>query len=362
LGLVVSLSVLIVAIAQPGVGWLVDRLPARVVAALGLAFIAAGMLITGRAESLPQLIFGYGILVALGLAAVGPVTITPLVSAWFEKRRATALSIVSMGHPFGQLAIVPALTVLVGAVGWRDAYIILGFGLLLIGAPLVLWMLKERKVDGEIEAPLTGCSTRSALRSRSFWQLGFGFFVCGFTMAWVSTYFFDFASDGGVSRGAAASALSMLGGVSIAGTLFMGWWADKHGGTLPLAVVYALRGIGFGLVLLSGSGLLFVFLGMAIIGFSWSSTTPLTSAICATIYGRRSLGTIFGLMFAIMPLGSAVGAALTGLLYDLTGSYEISLVLNLGFGIAAAIAVNLTRTGPIFERPRRRETAPTPAD
>lgn len=362
LGVIVSLNVLVVGVVQPLVGWLVDRLAARLVAAVGLGLLGLGLIVTGRAATLLELVLGYVVLVALGLAAVSPVTVTPLVAGWFVKRRATALSIVNAGGSLGQLAIVPALAVMVDTIGWHRAYVALGVGLMALGVPLILWLLRERELAEESLDDGLGCGLRTALGVRSFWQLSVGFFVCGFTMSWIMTYFVDYALVHGISRAVAASGLSLMGGMSILGTLITGWWADRAGRSLPLAVVYALRGAGFGLLFLAGSGLAFVLLAMAVIGFSWSSTTPLTSALCADIYGRRSLGAIFGLMFAIMPIGSAVGAALGGKLYDLTGSYTSSIAINVAAGLIAAAVVVAVRTTPIFDRPTRPATETVLAD
>ncbi len=357
LALVVSLNVLVVGFIQPGVGWLVDHLAARIVTAVGLALFAFGLMITGSAGSLAELFFGYGAVAALGMAAVSPVAVTPLVAGWFTHRRATALSIVHAGSSIGQLAVVPGLTAMVAVMGWRDAYIVLGIGLLVVGAPLILWLLRERPVAGQDDVELLGCSVRAAARAWSFWQLGIGFFVCGLTMSWVMTFFVDFALGQGISREAAAAGLSLMGGMSIAGSLLTGWWADRVGRRIPLAVVYSLRGVGFALVLMAGGNVIYLFGALAVIGFSWSATVPLTSAICADLYGRRSLGTVFGLMFAIMPIGAAVGSALGGYLYDLTGSYDLSILLNLGAGLVASAAVALMRSTPLFHSGREPEPA-----
>ena len=362
LGLIVSLNVLIVGAAQPGVGWLVDRVPARAVAAIGLGLISAGMIVTAEAHSTLLLILGYGVLVALGLGAVSPVTITPLVAGWFDRRRATALSVVSMGSPLGQLVIVPGLALLVAGIGWRNGYFVVAALLLGIGAPLILWLLRERETTVEDTEPVSGCSLGHAVKATSFWKLGIGFFVCGFTMSWIMTYFFDYAKVNNIDKGLAAFALSMMGGISILGTLTTGWWSDRSGGSVPLSVIYLLRGLGFGLLFLAKTNPAFMLVAMAVIGFSWSSTVPLTSAMCANIYGRRSLGSIFGLMFAIMPLGSAVGAAMTGLLFDQTGSYAPSLLINVAAGTIAAITVIQVREKPIFSHRRHSETRQALAD
>jgi MFS family permease len=80
-----------------------------------------------------------------------------------------------------------------------------------------------------------------------------------------------------------------------------------------------------------------------VLGISWTSTTPLTSAISADIYGRASLGTIFGFIFSAMNIGSAVGAFIAGLDFDLTGNYHLSLLANGFLGFAAAAIVQGVR-------------------
>ncbi len=350
IGAIVSANQLVIGLAQPAVGRLVDRFAARYVAAGGLLLLGGGLMVMGLSHSVWPFVAGYGFLVALGLAAASPVTVTPLVAGWFARRRATALSIVNSGGSLGQLAIVPGLALLVKMTGWRDAYLLLGGGLALLGTPLMLALLRERAVDRAATGDLPGCSLRRAVGARSFYQLAFGFFVCGFTMSWVMTYFFDFSATLGVSRERASLGMSIMGGMSLVGLFATGWWADRGGRSLPLAAVYALRGLGFGLLFLAGGGLPVLLLAMAVIGFSWASTVPLTSALCADIYGRRTLGAIFGLMFAVMPVGSAAGSALSGYLVQTTGSYDASLLINLGAGLLAGLGVLAVRVAPIFRR------------
>jgi len=345
LGSVVSLSVLLVGVAQPAVGWLVDTFSARLVAAAGLLCLGLGLLLGSRASSLSLLAVGLGVLAGLGLATLSPTLLTPVVAAWFERGRTTALSVTATANPAGQALVVPLLATLVAALGWRSAFATLGIVLALL-APIAFVLLRRRSPLRRSSDAASGCTVRDALRSSAWWQLGFGFFVCGFTMGWVMTYFVDYATRLGATHTVAATGLSLTGWASIAGAFATGWWLDRRGTTLPLSTVYALRGIGFVLLLLFGRSTIGLLVASLVIGFSWSATTPLTSSLCATLYGRRRLGTIFGLLFAIMPVGTAAGSALGGVLFDWTGNYTWSLTLSALAGIAAAVAVFPIRVGP----------------
>lgn len=345
LGSVVSLSVLIVGFAQPIIGWLVDTLSARIVAAAGLICLGVGLFLGSRASSLLVLILGLGLLTGIGLASLSPTLLTPVVAAWFERSRTTALSLAATANPAGQALVVPLLATLVAALGWRDAFATLGGALVLL-APAAFLLLRSRASARRSASETSGCTIREALRSRAWWQLGFGFFVCGFTMGWVMTYFVDYATRLGASHTVAATGLSLTGWASIAGAFATGWWLDRSGNSLPLSTVYALRGLGFLGLLLFGAHPVGLLAAALVIGFSWSATTPLTSSLCATLYGRRRLGTIFGIIFAIMPIGTAAGSALGGVLFDWTGSYAWSLALSAFAGLAAAAVVFPVRVAP----------------
>ena len=145
----------------------------------------------------------------------------------------------------------------------------------------------------------------------------------------------------------ASTALSVVGGCSILGALALGYLADRAGSKPILALTYFLRGLAFLILLLVGSSLPGIFVAAVVLGVSWTSTTPLTSAISADVYGRASLGTIFGFMFSAMNVGGGVGAWLAGFNYDLTGNYHTSLLLNGFLGFAAAAAVLSAKARPL---------------
>ena len=74
--------------------------------------------------------------------------------------------------------------------------------------------------------------------------------------------------------------------------------------------------------------------GFAVIaGFSWIATAPLTSSLTADIYGLRTMGTLNGLSTLAHQTGGALSIFMGGVLYDLTGGYEVP------FGIAGALLI-----------------------
>lgn len=98
-----------------------------------------------------------------------------------------------------------------------------------------------------------------------------------------------------------------------------------------------------------------VYLFGAAIGFLWLGTVPVTSGLIAHIFGVRYLATLGGIAFLFHQVGSFLGVAIGGYLFDTTGSYNLMWLLTIGMGVAAAL-INL----PINERQIVR-AAPRPA-
>ena len=352
LALAASLNLLLAGLLRPFIGLAADRLGSRVVALAGVALGGTALALTSYAHELWVFYLTYGVLLSFGFAAASPVTVTTLVGHWFVRRRSLAMSIGSTGTALGELITVPLAMLAVLSVGWENAFRVMAGFMLLIVFPVGFLLLRNRPADKGLQAyghdvadaaqqkrrAEQGLTLREAARTGDFWRLTFGFFVCGFTMSFASTHFVPFAMDMGFEPMAAANALGFVGGCSLVGGLTAGYLADKFSRKNVLAVVYLMRGLAFA-VLLEARDLPTLYVGSFLLGISWTSTGPLTSAITADHFGLKNLGTIFGTMFTIMPIGSALGAYLGGLVYELRHGYDLTLVASAASGLLAALVV-----------------------
>ncbi|MBI4220930.1 MAG: hypothetical protein HY682_12355 [Chloroflexi bacterium] len=161
-------------------------------------------------------------------------------------------------------------------------------------------------------------------------------------MGFVHAHFVAYATGLGASTIAAASALASVGAMSIAGALIFGFSADRLGHRPVLAVAYLFRGAGYGVLLLANS-LPVATLGVMISGLSWTSVISLTGAASADEFGLRRLGTVYGAIFSVMPVGASLGVWVAGQAFDSTGSYDAALWASMLMGLAAAAIVGLPR-------------------
>jgi MFS family permease len=314
----VMLAMVVLSICQPVVGILVDRIAAKKILVGGIALLGVSLIPLSFATNLWQIYFLYGLLTSFGLAAASPVLATSIVGHWFTHKRGLAMSVATSGSAFGQLLIVPVATWIMLTTSWQTTYRVLAVALLAVAVPLAVIFLRDAPraavAAGEAPPPEEGLTLRDATAHPAFWILAFGFVVCGWTMAFPNTY----------RR------------------------------TSVLALTYALRGLAFLLLLVLPAGNLLYVYGL-VLGISWTATTPLTAAIAADRYGPKHLGFIFGCLFTFMNLGFGFGSFLGGVMFEVTGSYQLDLAVNVALGVAAAIAMSLV---PYLGHERQQRPSP----
>ena len=81
----------------------------------------------------------------------------------------------------------------------------------------------------------------------------------------------------------------------------------------------------------------------------WLSTVPPTSGLVSQIFGIRYMGMLYGFVYLGHQLGSFSGVWFGGMIFDITGSYQLIWQIAIGLGLGSAI-LHL----PIDDRPVNR--------
>ncbi len=350
-----AVATLMNGIFQPFVGRVVDRIGPRKVIALSILLLGISTAAIAATPGIWYLTGVYGVLFALGISGAGVIPNTALVARWFVTQRGQAMGIVNAGGSVGQLLVIPASMALLLWTDWRTTYLILGGMLLLIGVPVAALALRNDPRDlglfpdgapsqashnaatPQQQAPLESGQWSQAFASRPMWLLLGSFFVCGFTVALVGTHFVAFVTDRGMPPGTAATALGLLGGFNIIGSLLAGTVSDRLGRKNPLALLYFLRAGAF-VLLLNAETPWMLYLFAALAGLAWFSTVPLTVSLTAEIYGMRHMGTLVGLTFTSHQIGGALSIYLAGRIFDLSGSYTTVYLLGIALLLLAGFA------------------------
>ena len=334
-----------------------------------MVLLGLGSLLSAWIGSLWQLAVTVGILMATGAGGSALSVASSLTARWFESRRGLVLGLAGAGMSAGQLLVIPLAMSLTVQWGWRHGFTNLGV-IALVLAPFVFWIVRNDPEEkglrsygaGHTAAPgarLLGderTPLREALGDTAFWLLAGSFFVCGYTSTGlIITHLIPHSIDHGFSEMAAARALGVMGAVNIIGTVASGWICDRFGRKGPLAFYYFFRGVSLIFLIFVQTVPQLHFFAV-IFGLNYISTMPPTSTLTAQIFGRRSVGELYGWIFLSHQVGAALGSYLGGLFFDVTGGYTVAF---LSAAILAFIATGLVLA--IEERPRAAAPVPVPA-
>ena len=353
-----ALGVLVNGIIQPFMGQLFDRTGGRKVILTGLLALGISTVLLSLTFHILFLVFMFGFIASMAQGGPALSNTAALMSRWFKRRRATAISINSAALSLGGLIMVPFSMYLLQATSWRVAWIGLGI-IVLTSLPLAYFFIRETPSDmglnpdgdpspsedqanprrRELKAPLEVETWRESFKSAPIWQMAGSYFVCGTTTFVLSVHFIPFAiEDRGISGTTAATIFGYMMGLNIIGALGAGLLADKIGGTKNwLALVYFMRGIAY-IVLLTVDSVAGLWIFASIAGFSWVATLPLTSSLTADVYGLKAMGTISGITFMFHQFGGFGSVLLAGLLFDITGSYVLPFAIFGALLFPAAIS------------------------
>ena len=359
LSLALAAFMLVSALAMPLAGRLVDRYSIRTVLAVGGLIAALGIVLTGQVQSHWQLFVVYGLVYAVGHAATSIPTVGVMISRWFVRRRGFANSVAVSGNAVGQLVIITVLASLLGSLGWRTSYAVLGAANLVIVVPLVLAAARSHP-PAQCCGPASGLETaggadtggsapapsapaaplRRILASRELWLLIVIYGVCGFQDFFVATHVVAFAIDQGMGRLLAGNILALMGILGLIGVLTSGFLSDAFGVTRPVMLCFMVRLPIFAFILFVQETPAIAAFALAY-GFTFLITAPLTVVFAGNLFGPSRLGTVSGVINAVHQVAGGLGAFVGAVIFDRSESYDGAFALMVALA-AVAIAATLS--------------------
>jgi MFS family permease len=337
--LAIALQVLVNGLFQPICGQLADRFGGRVVIMGGAVLYALGIMGMALSTGLTLFTFFAGIVMGAAVSAAGmPIISASLTRMLPEAMRGRAVGLGTAGSSFGQFLVVPFAQLGISFAGWQGAlFLMAGAALIMLPLALPLNDSKPKPLPGAAAEETASAALSRALSSRNFWCLFLGFYVCGLHVSFLSVHMPGFVASCHLPSYVGAGAISLIGLFNIIGSLGAGELSSRWRRRDLLIIIYAARGVlmaGFMMVEKTTASVL-VF--SALMGILWLSTIPPTVALCARNHGTRWLATIFGLVFLGHQFGGFTGAYLGGLIFDLTGSYDMMWSLCIAASAFAAL-------------------------
>ncbi|GAB3773436.1 MFS transporter [Ramlibacter monticola] len=358
LATIVAVGMLCYGLAMPVGGHLIARWGTRSVLLLGAAIVVASVLWTVLTHDPLAFLLAFGVGFSVGLAFVSPVTLTPVISHWFTRRRGMALFFLSTGSMAGMAVMTPVTTLAIEAFGWRAT--LAGFAAVFaaLTLPAALFVIRDTAPEHTDLLPEEAAAQKAragtlpqslklheAMRTAPFWKVCFGLFCCGFSMNLLGTHGMPMLMDHGFDAFTSSMGIGLIGFVAIAGTLILGRVADRLPRRNILAAIYFLRGLGFFALVVVGTHWE-LYATATIGGLVWAGSIALSSAILSDVYGVRLVGVLYGMAYIGHQLGATLSSWLGGWAYERFGTHWIAFGTSGALLIAAAVvALQLPRQG-----------------
>ena len=357
LSLAVMVFMAAAAIGLPVAGRLVDRYSLKWTMVGGSVLVAVGIGSMAFVQSPWQVFVAYGLIYGFGSAGIANPTVGVMVSRWFDKGRGIAASAAISGNSAGTLVIIGFLAAVLGSIGWRSAYLILGAANLFILAPLVILTVRSRPTVAQAEWSSAGMMVQDGtdaagsdsphplsaiLRSKPFLMLSLIYVICGFQDFLVATHVVAFAQDQEVGPVLAGNMLAIMGAAGFFGVLAGGWMSDAMGPGKPTLLCFVMR-IGLFALIAFYQTTLGIIIFAALYGFTFYITAPLTVIFGGRIFGPVRLGTVAGLISSVHMIAGGIGALAGAAIFDAWGGYDRAFVLMLAMSVVATGATMMVR-------------------
>ena len=322
-------------------GGLVDKYGNLKVLLSGVFCYAIGMLAMAYSTSELAIVSTAGLLVGAGIAGTSFGIVLPAFArAVPEEKQGWALGIGTAAGSIGQFLVVPFMQFAVDLFGWFQALQYLGLSAFL----MTLFVLPLAKVGGPTEQEKNSETStsiisviKSAMQVKAYVLLVFGFYVCGFHLAFITVHMPAYLVDLGFSAYIGAWSICLIGLCNVFGAYYAGVISAKRSKRKMLAAIYVARAVAIACFLAIPISVPSVLVFSAAMGFLWLATVPPTSGLVAQFFGLRYMTLLYGIVFFSHQVGSFTGVWLGGWLYENTGSYDGVWIAGIILGLLAAV-------------------------
>lgn len=303
----------------------------------GTLMLAGGFVLASFSTSYWQFVVIQAVLI--GFLGCSP-TFGPLVadiSHWFQRRRGIAIAIVASGNYLAGAIWAPLLEDMINSIGWRQTYLIVGGLCVLVMLPLAMVLRRQVHFDHPADSK---AAQRSQLMPLPSPHLQLVLLVAGIAccvaMSMPQVHIIAYCGDLGYGTENGAEMITLMLGFGVVSRLISGIIADKIGGAGTLILGSALQCLAL-FFYLPFDGLVSLYIVSSLFGLSQGGIVPSYALIVRDYFPAREAGTRISLCLTATVFGMALGGWLSGVIFDLTGSYQAAFlhgiawnVLNLG--------------------------------
>ncbi|HHZ03250.1 MAG TPA: MFS transporter [Tissierellia bacterium] len=314
--------------------FLYRRLGINKLVVFGTALSALGYFVYYKSTKLLHFYVG-AFLFGTGFTYANMLSFSVIVNSWFTENKGIVFGLISAGSGFGGSVMSPIIGYIISVYGFKWAYLLTFIILSVLVVPTALFIKENENFEyegTEDEIIITRKTTGELLREKTV-VLGLTvIFLMGFLMApWlnvVASHLIDRGFDGMFASQILSGILFIMGFSKI----MVGSIYDRIGikGSISICLVSFVFS---GFLLLFVKSKLMAWFFAAFFGISLSALSVLLPLFTSAIAGDENLNSIIGIASALIALGMALGTPLINIMYDLTGTNNIMILIFTIFGI-----------------------------
>jgi MFS family permease len=325
------------------IGRYVDKIGARKMLIISVLMLASATIFNSFVTNIYMIFAGFFLLRYFGQ---GSLTLIPnaLIPQWFEKRRALAISISTIGSLLAAL-IVPALNLyLIKQIGWENAWRIWSLILAVLFIPLIFLLAVNKPEDiglqiendkdfdkKSIQASLDkiekeSFSLKEAAVTKEFWIVGFISMVPSMFSTGLTFHFYTIMETRSITNETAAIIIGLIAIPAFFTPFIARPIIDKYHPRNVLSITLLMVIVSMVFLTFAVTNKVSAIIFILFYGLSIAVQAVTLNVIWPNFYGRKHLGSIRGAATIFMVLGSALGPLPFGISYDLMGSFNPAII------------------------------------
>jgi MFS family permease len=324
-------------------GRLAATLGVRPIVMVGSLMISIGLAISTLGHPW-QLYVGHGLFIGLLGNSCLNAPLYVYVSRWFDRRRGSALALISAGSYLAGFVWPPIFERAIANYGWRWTMLTYAVLQLAVIVPLAVMFLRPPPEASDVVPTVSAETSRRLVLGWPpnvvFVLIGLAAFLCCVTMSMPQGHLVALCTDYGISASMGALMLSVLLGAGVVSRQVWGFIADRVGGLLTALASSALQAVAM-LGFMSTQDEVGLFTVSLAFGLGFSALIPAYVLLVRELFPLAEAHWRVPTLLFMSGTGMATGGWLAGYIYDLSGYYAPAFATGVAFNLANLAVLTL---------------------
>lgn len=299
----------------------------------------------------------------IGFAGTTQMPIALLMTMWFNKNRATYMSIAYAGGAVGGAIWAIVVGQLIAGPGWRTSFVYMGLLAAIAGVLIVLFLVKKcpqeigqtpyegnpdkvektkqlsekqlaRQAAMAEENAWQGVSKKVALKSGSFWMLALTMFCIGICAAGIAQHYPNYLqTEVGMSSTQAATIVSTFTLTAAVGTILGGVLLDRIGAVGSVLFACGVSIVGIICLMMAGMSPALAYIFGVLYGLGSMMPKMVPAILVTKCFGTKEYASIFSIINLVFLLGCSIGSVILGIIQGSAGYRLVWIVSAIIFAV-----------------------------